>query len=138
MNVKKISLSSLIIVCLWFLMDFVFHGVMLTELYQDTAALWRPMEDMNQWIHLFVLLVNTALFVAFYQVLVVSKTLQQGFKFGMYLGLITGFGSACFYLYMPIPIELATGWFVCNLLESIVAGLVVGHFLKDSSETVVC
>ena len=132
MNVRKISLSIIVVAVSWFIVDSIVHGSILTGLYLSTAHLWRPLEEMSQIGHLIVLWVSASLFVMFYQCMIKPKTLLQGLQFGCWYGVAIGFGAACFYLYMPIPIELGLAWFVCNCLESVVAGLVVGYFLKDT------
>ncbi len=48
MTEKRFWLSVLMIWTIIFLTDWIFHGVWMAGLYQQTAHLWRPMEEMSQ------------------------------------------------------------------------------------------
>jgi hypothetical protein len=100
-------------------------------MYEATANLWRPMDQMNVPLRYLVSLVLAACFVLIYGLLAGQKSFASGVKFGALFGLATGismgFGS---YSVMPIPLALAWGWFLGSWIEAVVAGAVVGAMVK--------
>ena len=130
---KKTILSIIVIFIAWSLLDFVIHGILLEQSYAATAHLWRPMEEMNMPLMYLVTLAYIACFVLIYAIFIRNKSLLTGIKFGALFGtaagISMGFGS---FSYMPIPLSLAVSWFAGMLLESIVAGALVGLILKPN------
>ena len=116
----------------WSILDFILHGLLLRPTYEATANLWRPMNQMNMPLMSFVTLVFTTCFVLIYGFLVGHKSLISGIRFGALFGLATGismgFGS---YVYMPIPLTLAFGWFFGSWIEAIAAGAIAGAIIKS-------
>ena len=131
--IKKTILSIIVIFIAWSLLDFVIHGILLEQSYAATAHLWRPMEEMNMPLMYLVTLAYIACFVLIYAIFIRNKSLFTGIKFGALFGtaagISMGFGS---FSYMPIPLSLAVSWFAGMLLESIVAGALVGLILKPN------
>lgn len=129
--VKRMLLALVAVFIAWSVLDFLIHGLFLQPTYEATANLWRPMDEMNMPLMYFVTLIFTASFVGIYGFLVTPKSILSGIKFGALFGLAVGismgFGSYC---YMPIPLMLAWSWFFGTLLESVVAGAIVGAILK--------
>ena len=129
---KRIIMAIVAVFFSWSVLDFILHGVLLKPIYEATASLWRPMEEMNMPLTYLVTLVSAACFVLIYSLLVGKKTpgsgIQFGALFGLAAGISMGFGS---YSYMPIPVTLAWGWFFGTVLEAIVAGAIVGAIVKS-------
>ena len=132
---KKYLFSVVSITALWFVMDYVIHGLILTGLYQETASVWRPIQEMSHLQGLFISMAHAVLFVTFYQYLAKSKHIVQGSKFGCFVGLMIGLAMANFYLYLPIPIYLALGWFLGTLVEYVAAGSLVAYFTKSEGNS---
>jgi hypothetical protein len=57
----------------------------------------------------------------------------MGLKVGVLFGLAAGIMSASAYVYMPIPLTLAIDWFVGTLVKFVVAGWLVGLFVKSEA-----
>jgi len=129
---KRILLAIVTIFITWSILDFVIHGVLLQATYEATSALWRPMEEMKMGLMYLVTLLFTGCFVLIYALLVSDKSMVAGIKygvlFGLAMGVSMGFGS---YSYMPIPYTLAFTWFAGTLVESILAGAIVGAIVKQ-------
>ncbi len=129
---KKISIAVIVLTVLWIIMDMIFHGMLLTGVYEATESLWRPMESMNMVLSTGVTFVYCLLYVLFYVSVVSVRNVNSGIKFGIFFGLISGvsmgFGS---YVYMPIPFILAISWFATMVVESVVAGAVAGFLTKN-------
>ncbi|NNJ94111.1 MAG: hypothetical protein HKP57_05150 [Halobacteria archaeon] len=129
--VNRMLLAIVAVFIAWSALDFIIHGVLLMPIYEATAELWRPMDEMNMPLMYAVTLVFTVCFVLIYVLLVERRSLSSGILYGTLFGLATGvsmgFGS---YTYIPIPLTLAVGWFFGVLVELIVAGAITGTLLK--------
>ena len=129
--IKRTVAAIALVFIAWSILDFMIHGVFLQHSYEATASLWRPMEEMNMPLMYLVTLAYTACFVLIYQIFVRDKSILTGIWFGALFGLAAGismgFGS---YSYMPIPLSLAFSWFAGTLVESVVAGAIVGVVMK--------
>ncbi len=128
---KRMLLAIIAVFIAWSVLDFIIHGVLLQSIYEATADLWRPMEEMKMFLMYLVTLLFTAAFVLIYGLLITQKSLVSGIKFGalfgLAIGISMGFGS---YSYMPIPLALAWSWFFGTLLQAIIAGAIVGAVVK--------
>lgn len=135
--------SILAIVCVFFAfsaLDFLIHGIILKPLYEQSAQLWRPMEQAKMGLLYVVTAISAIVFVTIYARLVSPKSLSRGlcfgFLFGLTAGVSMGYGT---YAFQPIPYHLALGWFLGTLVEATVAGVIVGAIVKDCrkpSETI--
>ena len=130
--IKRGLLAVAVVFVAWSVLDFIIHGMLLTDTYEATADLWRPMEEMKMTIMYAVTLVVVVCFVAIYAYLVTPKSFRSGILygvlFGLAIGISMGFGS---YSYMPIPLTLAWSWFLGSLVEATIAGAIVGAVLKS-------
>ena len=131
MFVRKVF-AVLLIYILWSLSDFMVHGIYLKPVYEASANLWRPMEEISIPLNNFLVLSVSFCFVAIYDLLSQSKcfnlSLLYGLLFGLASGLSMGLGS---FIYMPIDSSLALIWFLLSLMQGIIAGLVVGILVKN-------
>ncbi len=125
-RILAIIVASLVYIAL---SSFV-HGNLLSEIYDQTANLWRSNEDMNVVHANLYCVIYVILFVLFYDNVVKSKSLANGVKFGALFGVISGFQMAGAWLYMPISLQLAAIWFALGIVESVILGLIVGKILK--------
>jgi hypothetical protein len=129
---KKYLLSVVIVFVLWSALDFVIHGVILSQAYQATASLWRPFTDMKIGLIRLVTLIVAAVFVGIYAMLVNPKSVKTGLLYGLLLGLFSGvpmaFGT---YSYMAITMNIVVVWFLGSVVEMTLAGLCVGAIIKD-------
>ena len=117
----------------WVILDFVIHGMILQSTYQATAQLWRPMEETKMGLMYVVTALSALAFAGIYYALVAEKSIASGVKYGILFGIAIGFpmgfGSYCV---MPIPLHLAVVWFVGSLVETTVAGILVGAIIKTT------
>lgn len=132
MNMKKTVLSILGVMILSFGVDFVIHGVLMTELYTSTANLWRTMDEMGPLQSAANDLIFAVLFVLFYLFVTTHKTCKNGIQFGLWYGLISGFTMMSMMNYMPIPGTIAISWFFASFVKSVLLGALVGYVTKDS------
>lgn len=112
-------------------LEFVLHGKLLHDLYNQTSVLWRPDVQMKSmmWMMWLGYLIFAPLFVLIY-----SKGYEkgkagagQGLRYGFWMGLLIAAPSAlAWYVVLPIPVELAAAWFAGGFVEALAAGLTVG------------
>ncbi len=131
---KKFVYSVAGVFIAWSVLDVIIHGVLLQSSYDATQELWRPMEEMKMGLMSAVTLVVSAAFVGLYS-MTSSRSVASGLRFGVLFGIATGV-SMGFGMYgvMPFPLSLAFSWFGGTLLETAVAGAIVGAILKEGSE----
>jgi hypothetical protein len=128
---KRVILAVLAVFVVSQLLDFVIHGLILMKTYQETASLWRPMDEMKMGLMRLVGLVVATTFVVIYAGLIHEKSVANGLKYGLIYGVGAGASMGLgTYSVMPIPGVLALVWFVGTVFESIVAGLLVGWIVK--------
>ena len=130
---KKYLLSVLVVFVLWSALDYVIHGVILTQAYQATAALWRPTAEMKLGLIYLSTFITAVAFTGIYALLVNPKSIKNGALYGLLIGLISGAGmSLGSYSVMPITVQMAVVWFLGVVFEMTVAGLCIGAILKKS------
>lgn len=130
---KQRLIATILIFISWSLTNMLFHSLILMNDYTATAALWRPMEQMNMPLMHIVSLLSALFFVLIYCQVVSNKSLEKGLKLGVIVGLLQGvgmgFGS---YSYMPITMKIAVVWCIAAIVNYTIAGLIVGKVVtKD-------
>ena len=130
---KQALLSGLAILIAWTVLDVLMHRLLLQPMYEESASLWRPFDQMNVALIYVVTFTLIATFVATYWLLVRPKSLGAGVRLGAFVGLAlgisAGFGT---YIHMPIPVALAWGWLIGGWLKGIAAGVIVGALVTES------
>ena len=130
---KRFVLAVIAVFVAWSAMDYVIHGVFLKSLYEATAELWRPEDEMKSlmWLMYIVTAVVSVAFACLYCLLVSPKSVIAGVKYGLLFGIATGFPMGFgTYCYTPLPLPLAWIWFIGALLKATVAGVIVGAIIK--------
>jgi len=128
---KRYLLSVVIVFVLWSVLDFVLHGIILSQAYQATAQLWRPMEEMKTALMYLSSLLTAAVFVGAYALLVADKSVKTGILYGIMMGLFSGIPMALgSYSYMPITSYIALVWFCGSVILMTLAGLCIGAIFK--------
>src|SRR4030095_6468902 len=134
---KRLLASSLLILLVWTMLDALLHRLLLRQLYEDNASLWRPFDQMNVGLIYLVTFTLIGTFVGTYWLLVRPKSLASGIGLGAFVGLAlassSGLGT---YIHMPIPQALAWGWLIGGWLKGVAAGAIVGALIKESREHV--
>ncbi len=132
---KRTVLGILAVFVAWQALDFVIHNVLLGATYAATADLWRPMEEMNMGLMALVTLISATAFVLIWGCIIRGDSVNTGALYGLLFGIAVGTGMGFgTYSVMPIPIGLAWGWFIGTVVETVVAGLLVGAIVNPSSE----
>jgi len=115
----------------WSILDFVMHRAILGEPYEQTASLWRPAGEIKMGLLYLETLIFATVFVAIYTLFFSEKGPLPGLKYGLLLGISMGFSMGYgSYAVMPIPFSMAFTWFAGRLIETAVAGVIVGSMIK--------
>ena len=129
---KRKALAVLAVFVAWTAMDFVIHGLILGPTYKETAAMWRPMEEMKMGLIHVVALISAAVFVSIYAKFVTEKSVKTAVKYGLLFGIgagvSMGYGT---YAVLPMPYHIALVWFLGTVCETTVGGLITGLIVRE-------
>jgi hypothetical protein len=131
MNTKRWLLASVAVLVVVAMLEFLIHGVLLSDLYRQTASVWRSEAEMQKMMWIFW--VGMLVFAPFFALIYVKgyekgkPGLGQGFRYGLYVGvMLSVMHSFGWYVLLPIPLALAFCWFLGILVEFIAAGVAAG------------
>jgi len=131
---KRVILAILAVFVAWQVLDMIIHGLILMKTYQDTASMWRPMNEMQFGLLRLVGLVAATTFVVIYAGFVHERSVANGLKYGLIFGVGAGASMGLgTYSVMPLPVFLALVWFVGTVVKTTVGGLLVGWIVKKSA-----
>jgi hypothetical protein len=124
--------AGLAILVAWMVIDALMHRLFLAPIYEASAILWRPFDQLNIALIYAVTFVLIGVFVSVYWLLVRPKSLGTGMAMGAFVGLALGISSGFgTFIHMPIPLSLAWGWFLGGWLKGLVAGGIVGAMIVE-------
>ena len=137
MNTQRWLTASIAAFVVIVVLEFVINGSLLADLYNQTAAVWRPPADRKDqmWLWLVSYAISAFVFALIYaQGHEPAKAgAAQGTRYGVYMGLFLGAPMGIgFYSVLPIPFALGAGWFIAELVVWAIAGAVVGAIYKRS------
>ncbi|NOX90024.1 MAG: hypothetical protein GXO77_13475 [Calditrichaeota bacterium] len=128
---KKAILAVIAVFVGWIILDFIIHVLILGPTYEATKELWRPEGEMKMWLMYLVSLLSAIFFVWIYYQLI-PKSFKNGLIYGILFGLATGISMGYgTYSVQPIPYVLALGWFLGTVVETTVAGALVGWIVTE-------
>jgi hypothetical protein len=129
--VKKLLISTVAVFVAWSALDYVIHGLILSGAYEDTAHLWRPMEEMKMGVMNVVVFLTALAFSYLYISFASVKTLNSGLKFGLIYGICVGLGMGFgTFSVQPIPYFMAQVWFWGTVVKATAAGAILGLINK--------
>ena len=132
--VKKTVIAIIAVFVLWSILDFVIHGVILSEAYKATAELWRPMEEMKMGLMYIIGLIYSIGFVLIYVLFFKDKNIKTALQYGLLFGVVTGISMGYgTYSVMPIPYSMAFTWFLGSMIVVTLGGLIIGLIIHDKS-----
>jgi len=131
LNTKRWLLASVAVVVVIGVLEFLIHGVLLSDIYKQTASVWRSEAEMQKMMWMFW--VGILVFAPFFVLIYVKgyekgkPGLGQGFRYGLYVGaMLSVMNSFGWYVLLPIPLALVFYWFLAILAEFILAGIAAG------------
>ena len=137
MNIKKYLLSSVAVFLFLSLFGWFYHGMLLKDLYMQTMQYWRPEAEMKSLMPFVYLghILFALLFCCIYtKGLEAGKSgLGQGLRYGFFIGLLLHLPmTVAHHAYLPYPTQLLVAWLVGGVIETTVAGMIVGKiYQKD-------
>jgi len=136
MNTKRWLLASVAVVVVIGVLEFLIHGVLLSDIYKQTASVWRSEAEMQKMMWMFW--VGILVFAPFFVLIYVKgyekgkPGLGQGFRYGLYVGaMLSVMNSFGWYVLLPIPLALVFYWFLAILAEFILAGIAAGFVYHE-------
>ena len=136
MNTKRWLLASVAVFVVLAALEFLIHGVLLSDLYRQTVSVWRSEAEMQKMMWIFW--VGMLVFAPFFSLIYAKgyekgkPGLGQGFRYGLYVAvMLSVMHSFGWYVILPIPLALAFYWFLGTLVEFIAAGVAAGLVYHD-------
>ena len=137
MNVKRWVLATLTAFAVLFVSGFVIHHLWLSPVYKANAQWWRPEAEMSALMHLMLL---AQLSFAALLALVYTKGYEpgkagatQGARFGLLIGTLLAVPNSLMnHVIYPYPTSLILSWLVGGLVETTLAGAVIGLIYKPA------
>jgi len=115
-----------------FAFEYLFHGILLQGLYEQTASVWRPKEE-HSMVFLFLSeILFSAVAVYFFTRNYEAKGIGEGVRFGLLVGLLLGSVEIATYCYLPIPFALTGAWVIAAILKGLGAGVVSSLVYKQN------
>ena len=123
---KKFTIGFIVVFLVVGILESIVNLFLMTSVYQQTASLWRPGGEIKMWL----IFVCYAFFAFFFTLIYAQghegKGPMEGVRFGLYVtGLMTVPAVYGTYAVMPVPYSLALQWFICGLIENVVAGILL-------------
>lgn len=128
MNVNRYLMGSIAVFIYLFVIEFVFHGVLLAEWYQESRHLLRPEEAASTY---FVWMILGFLILAFgfcYIFIIGYKGngILEGLRYGLYVGIAFSISSNLInYAVFPYPGKWVLAWSIGYPIIFILAGILV-------------
>ncbi|MCI0400230.1 MAG: hypothetical protein L0Y67_05145 [Gammaproteobacteria bacterium] len=132
MNMKRFVIACGAVFIFIFVYEWLFHGVLLRELYAQMPTLWRAEAEMHGYFHwlvigqLWLAVLFCLIFVKGYE----NKGLAEGVRYGLLIGLLFIGPDMIFYAVQPLPAKLIVDWSIGGLLEMIIGGVIVAAIYR--------
>ncbi|MFC1729420.1 hypothetical protein ACFL6I_03695 [candidate division KSB1 bacterium] len=134
MNTKKWLLGSLGVFVVYQILYYLIHSVILVGAYEATLSVWRPAEEMKNWIPFLSTAIFALLFVFIFTKGYEGKGIMEGVRYGFWMGLLISIPQAyTFYAVLDIPYSLAWQWWVYQTIQIVICGVVVAAIYKPEA-----
>ena len=134
MSSKKFVIATIVVFLFIVIFDYIFHAHYLHDMYIQTAHLWRPEAEMQNffaWLTFGQFIIAVA-FVVLFVFAFTQKGISQGLTYGFLVGVIFMGNLFIGYAVTPYPLTLLINWIVGTFIECIIAGLIVGFICKSN------
>lgn len=126
MNIKRFGLTYLAVFGFIFIFDWVFHGLILADLYKQTGYHWRDLDEMQQMMPIMLigqLIIALVVCLVFTDAKKLRKPFE-GLKLGSILSLFFIGDILIRYAVEPLPKKLILLWIIGMFVQFTVAGLI--------------
>lgn len=126
MNFKKLMICAVAVFVSMFILDSVIHGMILNNLYLETASLWRPKSEMHSYMGHMLL---GQFIIAFFFSLIFaqgyrSTGIMEGVRYGLMMGGLKMGENFIMHAVAPYPTSLTLSWIVSTFLELVLLGII--------------
>lgn len=135
MNWKKFFIAFVAVFVFTFFWGWLFNGVLLKDVYAQTASLWRSQSEMMSLFHWIV--IGQVLLVFAFVMIYVSGFADGGVAAGIKLGILLEIAAIgmrlAIYAVQPFPGKLIVYGSISGLTEMIIAGAIVGAIYRPKT-----
>jgi len=124
-NMKRFFIAGIAAFVFVFLYEFLVHGILLNDIYEQTAALWRPQAETNMGVMLLSQFLFAMAVAFFYPIVGPDTDCKKAIPFGIGLGLVLAAPQIGSYAYMPIPMALSVYWVLAALFKALGCAVIV-------------
>jgi hypothetical protein len=118
------------------IVGFGIHNLVLDDMYQALANVWRPEAEMMgmMWIFFLTSAVYLFLFCYIFTKGYEGRGIMEGVRYGTLMGLFMSVPMAfdSFVVY-PITLQLSIAWFITGMVYFIIAGVIFAAIYKPES-----
>jgi hypothetical protein len=128
MNLKRLLLALLAVFVFVWVTDFLIHGVWLKNDYAANMSLWRPEAEMQShmgWLMLGQFLCSLAFVLLYAKGFAEKNCLKFAVLFGLFMGIFFEANTLVTYAVQPLPGSLAVKWFLANIAQTVLMGVIV-------------
>ncbi len=111
-------------------LDYLVHSLMLADLYERTAVLWRSPDTTQLWVMFLSQFLFSCVFVFIFTCNYENRGLAEGLRFGLYIGLLMASFDLGSYCYLPVPFVLTACWMLSSVVKCLCAGLVTAGIYR--------
>ena len=136
MNTKRLIVASIVVFVFVYLYDWVFHGFILKNAYVQTASLWRPEQEMMNYMGFLVFgeFLRSVVFCVLYAIRPGHRDgVGAGIGYGLLIALLLIGTDFITYAVQPLPLSLITSWAIGGLIQLLVAGALLGAIYRPAT-----
>lgn len=133
MKNKTFWIGFAVVYVVWQAMGYLIHEVMLGEMYQSLASMWRSEQQMRDmmWIIFLTSAIYLFLFCYIFTFGYEAKGWIEGLRYGVLIGLFMSVPMAFdSYVIYPLPINLAWIWLVTGVIQFAIVGAIFAAIYK--------
>ncbi|MBA7678966.1 hypothetical protein ES703_87246 [subsurface metagenome] len=134
MNRKRFILASIVVFVVYEITNWIVHSLILSGVYQRLQSLWRPDMMDKMWIMYVTAFIFSFLFVYIFTKGYEGKGVAEGFRYGLYIGLLMNIvGMFNQYAVYPVPLNLTIQWFIYGMIQFIIIGIVTALIYRPKA-----
>jgi hypothetical protein len=119
-----------------FLLEFLWHGMLMKSAYMETAALWRPEAELQA--HFWALILGQLIIAFAFTGLYVSKvginSAATGAGYGIVIGILSAGSNFIQFAVQPLTTKILWMWIIGGVVEFAIVGAVIGAIYKPPTE----
>lgn len=125
MDMKKFLFAAIGAFVFVFVYEFLVHGFLLMNQYEQTSSLWRPQAESSMPIMLLSQFLFGVAVAFFYPIVGQDTDCKKAVPFGIGLGLVMAMPQIATYSYLPIPITLSLLWAVAAFIKALGCSFII-------------